>query len=113
MNSIPPLSDKTTPAVKSSWKLAIGSSIASILAFVLHYAYGYVHWNILARNYGNMAEVERDKYFTILRILEIHRLFGLLAVILAIIALTRKPRWPAFIYGPLAVLAGLLLLVVM
>jgi hypothetical protein len=98
---------------KSPWKLAIGSIIASIVTFVLHVAYGHVHWNILARNYQNMAVADREKYLFILRQLEFHRLFGLLAVILAIVAITRRPRWPAFIYGPLAVLAGMVALVIM
>ena len=36
-----------------------------------------------------------------------------MAVILAVLALCRKPRWPALIYGPLAALAGLLSLMIM
>ena len=93
--------------------MALASVCASLVTFVFHIVYGYVHWNILARNYQNMTVADREKYLSILRLLELHRLLGLLAIILAIVAVMRRPRWPAFIYGPLAFLAGIAALAVM
>ena len=109
--NIPPA--KANQPTSSPWKLALGSVCASLATFVFHVVYGHVHWNILARNYQNMTMEDRTKYLSILRLLEFHRLLGLLAVILAILAVIRKPRWPALIYGPLALLAGIAALVIM
>ena len=68
--------------------------------------YGHVHWNILHRNYQNMAEAERAKWLAVLNGLEWYRLVGFVAVILAALAFRRAPKWSALLYGPLAVLAG-------
>ena len=95
------------------WRLAIASVIASVVTLALHVQYGHVHWNILQRNYQNMTEAERQKWLSVLNGLEWYRLAGLIAVILAVLSLCRKPRWPALIYGPLAILAGLASLVIM
>ena len=95
------------------WRFAIASSVASITTLGLHVLYGHVHWNILQRRFHTMPAAEREKYLSLLNSLELYRLLGLAAVILAVLALCRKPRWPALLYGPLAILAGVASIVIM
>jgi hypothetical protein len=97
----------------TSWRFAITSAASSCIALGLHVLYGHVHWSILQRNYQNMVESERERWLSVLNGLEWYRLAGLLAIILAVLALRRNPRWPALVYVPLAVLAGLASLIIM
>jgi len=91
---------------RTSWRFAGASILSSLITFGLAALYGNVHTNILVWNYLNMPDAERHKWLLILGVLEIYRLAGLVAVILAALALTRRPRWPAIVYVPLAFLAG-------
>ena len=93
--------------------MSIASAASSLITLGLFRLYGHVHWNILFRNYQDMSEAERHKWLTILSGLDIYRLVGLVALILAAVALTRRPRWPVLIYGPLAIIAGWVSLIIM
>jgi len=97
---------------RTSRNLAVASSLSSLLALGLSALYGHVHWRILFDNYQTMPEGQRQKWLSVLSGLEVYRLFGLVGVILAICALARRPRWPALIYIPLAILAGMMSLVI-
>lgn len=97
----------------TSWRFAVASAAASVITLALHVVYGHVHWNILRRGYIVMPEAERERWLSVLNLLEWYRLAGLAAVILAVLAFRRRPRWPALIYVPLAALAALVCLTVM
>jgi hypothetical protein len=91
----------------TSWGFAIASVSSSCVTLGLCKLYGHVHGDILLRNYQSMSELEREQWLSILNGLEWYRLGGLVAVVLAGFALKQEPHWPALIYGPLALLAGL------
>src|ERR1035437_8200128 len=91
----------------SSWQFAGISVVCSLTTYYLFMLYSYLHWTILARHYSDLQDPVKEKLFILLSKMELYRIFGLAAVIFALLALCRIPRWLAWFYIPLAGLAAL------
>ncbi len=100
-------------AGRTPWRLALSSAILSLITYGLFALYGHVHWGILFRYPRTLPGAEWQSWMLLLNALEVYRLVGLAAIGVGIHAFTRRPRWPALVYGPLAVLAGYISVLIM
>lgn len=82
------------------WAPTVASILFTCLEALLFYAYSRLHWRVLPHLYVDVSEPLRTELFGLLRILDIYRFCGLLAVVFAVWAIRHRPHWPG--YGALA-----------